>query len=278
MESTQVAAFDQLSDGNFDRFNKIIYEESGIHLSDKKKALVNSRLLKRLRELHIQTFDEYYRYLTENYNAEVVNLINCITTNKTDFFREAHHFEFMINQALPQFIKEGRKEVKIWSAGCSTGEEPYSIAITMSEFFSNKSLPWKILATDIDTRVLDTAMDGKYKYETVEDIKVELLKKYFLRGKGANNGYFKVKDLLKPNITFRRLNLQDDVFPMKGKFDIIFCRNVIIYFNNEFQIKLFDQFSKMLNPNSYLFLGHSETMKVFSDRFVFLGNSIYKRT
>ncbi len=268
----------QLTDKEFINYREIVYKEAGITLNDSKKALLQARLMRRMRALKFNEFSEYYEYLMENYEVEKVNFINSITTNKTEFFRESRHFDFMMEQALAGFVDMGRKEIKIWSAGCSTGEEPYTIAITLQEFFENKTKPaLKILATDIDTQVLDKAMEGIYRSDLIEDIPVEILKKYFYRGKAENEGLFKVKENIKNIITFSRLNLLDNVYPMKGQFDIIFCRNVIIYFDKETQKILFKKFSNYLADHGYLFIGHSENISLLSDEFLLIGNTIYKK-
>ncbi len=268
----------QLSDIEFIKYRDIVYKEAGITLNDSKKALLQARLMRRMRALKINEFSDYYKYLMENYEEEKVNFINSITTNKTEFFRENRHFDFMTEKALAEFAEMGRKEIKIWSAGCSTGEEPYTIAITLQEYFENKLKPQlKILATDIDTQVLDKAKEGIYKSDLIEDIPVEILKKYFYRGKAENDGLFKVKENIKNIITFSRLNLLDDIYPMKGQFDIIFCRNVVIYFDKETQRILFQKFSRYLADHGYLFIGHSENISSISDEFSLVGNTIYKK-
>jgi chemotaxis protein methyltransferase CheR len=266
----------ELNEKDFNLFREVIYRESGINLSPMKKALVQSRLMRRMRELQIRDFNEYYEYLNENYDDERIHLINCITTNKTDFFREAGHFDYMKNEVLPKYVKENKKSIRIWSAGCSTGEEPYTIAISLLEFYKDKTLPdIKILATDIDTKVLETAMEGTYKEETVKVVDREVLRRYALKGVGGNEGYYRMKDSVKKMIYFKRLNLLADTFPLKNKFDIIFCRNVVIYFDRNSQVKLFKQFYNYLNNDGYLFIGHSETLTSVSNLFQFRGRSVY---
>jgi len=268
----------ELDDKQFNLFREIIYREAGIKLSDMKKALVQSRLLRRLRELHIFSYDDYYSFLQDNYTQEIINLINCITTNKTEFFREARHFDFMHQVVLPEYVKMKKKTLRIWSAGCSTGEEPYTIAITLLEFFKDMQMPdIKILATDIDTHVLELALDGRYKKEILEMLNVDMLRRYFLKGSDVNLGFYRVKDHVKKYIYFRRLNLLSDHYPMKNQFDIIFCRNVIIYFDKETQKRLFGKFYQYLKDDGYLFLGHSESLTDENNRFTFQGNSIYRK-
>jgi len=269
-----------LSLGNkeFAGFRDLIYKEAGIKLSELKKALVQARLSKRIRALGLESYSDYYVYLLDNYDSEKINFINAITTNKTEFFREKKHFDYLNEIVLPAFEKTGRKFLRVWSAGCSSGEEAYSIGITLLEYFMGKPRPdIKILATDIDTQVLDAALKGIYKKEQVNIIEPDILRRYFLKGRGGFNGYYQIKDSLGGMVYFRRLNLQDDSFPMKGRFDIIFCRNVIIYFDRPTQKRLFDKIHDYLADDGHLFIGHSENITSFTDRFVLVGNTMYKK-
>jgi chemotaxis protein methyltransferase CheR len=266
-----------LDEKEFIKFRDIIFEESGIKLSGSKKALVQARLAKRLRALNLPTYSEYYEYLIKNYDKEKDHFLNSITTNKTDFFREDKHFQFLTDEYIPMI--EDQKEIRIWSAGCSTGEEPYTLAIVFMEYFFNKSKKpkIKILATDIDTSVIEVGYTGIYNYDKIKDIEMSLIKKYFYRGSGENDGSFKVKPILKSLISFRQLNLLDDTYPMKKKFDIIFCRNVIIYFEKETQRVLFNKFNKYLSDEGRLFIGHSENLSNISDKFILEGKTIYRK-
>lgn len=267
-----------LGDAEFEYFRNVIYRESGIRLTDLKRALVQVRLTKRIRQLKMNSFEEYCEYVKKHYHDELQNLINCITTNKTDFFRENRHFEFLKDYLIPIWLNQKKRRIRIWSAGCSTGEEPYSIAIIMREHYpAIDAADVKILATDIDTEVLSKAIEGIYSAEAIADVPLDLTKKYFLKGKGVNEGLFKVKDVLKKMVYFRKLNLLDETYPMKGKFDLIFCRNVIIYFDRETQSKLFNKMWKYLEDDGYLFVGHSETLMGLSGKFSLVSNSIYKK-
>jgi len=273
-----IAGIRGLKDDEFNLIKDVIYRESWIRLTDMKKALVQARLMKRLRELKLPDYREYCHFLTNNYDREIINLINCITTNKTDFFREPKHFEFLQEVALPELEHSGRKRITIWSAGCSTGAEPYTIAITLREYFAGRSMPEvKILATDIDTQVLRRGEEGIYSYNEVDTINIELLRRYFKRGTGENEGFFNVKDSVQNMISFRRLNLLDDMYPMKGRFDIIFCRNVIIYFDTASRNRLFEKFHACLSDDGYLIMGHSETLAGMTTRFRFVGHTIYRK-
>ena len=267
-----------LSDDDFYKLRDIIYNEAGIKLGDVKKILMQSRLIKRLRDLKLDNFTEYYDYLINNFEDEKINFINSITTNKTDFFRENDHFEFMKNKILPDFEKKNETELRIWSAGCSTGEEAYTIAITLFEYFNGKAAPeFLILATDIDTQVLEKAQEGNYSADHLADVDPKYLKSYFMYNCNDKGDFYKVKDQLKQKVYFRRLNLLQDEYPMKKKFDIIFCRNVIIYFDRETQKKLFEQYYKYLKDDGYLLIGHSENITSITDKFVLAGRTIYRK-
>jgi len=267
-----------LSDDDFNKLRDIIYDEAGIKLSDVKKILMQSRLIKRLRDLKLDNFTDYHDYLIKNYEKEKINFINAITTNKTDFFRENDHFEFMKSKILPDFVNKKEHELRIWSAGCSTGEEPYTIAITLLEYFNGKVPPeFLILATDIDTQVLDKAQNGRYSAEHLADVDPKYLKNYFLPDGSDKGDFYTVKDNLKQMIYFRRLNLLQEQYPMKKKFDIIFCRNVIIYFDRETQKKLFEKYHQYLKDDGYLLIGHSENITSITDKFTLAGRTIYKK-
>jgi chemotaxis protein methyltransferase CheR len=273
-----IAGIRGLQDEEFNLIKDIVHKESGIRLTELKKSLVQSRLMKRLRELQLRNYHDYCRFLTNNYDNEIINLINCITTNKTDFFRESKHFDFMKGVVLPEFEHSGRKRLRIWSAGCSTGAEPYSIAMTVLDYYMRKSMPdIKILATDIDTQVLMKGEEGVYGVSEIAGVDVDVLKRYFMRGSGAHNGSFKIKDFVKKIVYFGRLNLLEDTYPMKGRFNIIFCRNVIIYFDAESRERLFEKFHTHLHDDGYLILGHSETLAGLTNRFRFIGNTVYRK-
>lgn len=264
--------YQQLSQKDFDYIRNIVYKESGIKLSEMKRALVQSRLLRRMRELGIHHYQEYCNYLRDNYNDEIENLINCITTNKTEFFREREHFS-ILQRIIEQELSH--KNISIWSAGCSTGEEAYSIAIVLHE--SNFNKQFHIIATDIDTKVLQTAQNGIYPIEAVQVFDVSLLKKYFLKGKEQYDGYAKVKNFLKEKISFQYLNLLDESFNLKGKFDIIFCRNVMIYFDKDVQAKVLQKFYDYLPKGGYLFLGYAEAIVNANLPFHYVAHSVYQK-
>jgi chemotaxis protein methyltransferase CheR len=269
---------DKLTEDQFNYFKDIVYAESGIKLSPLKMTLLQSRLMRRLRALGISSFEEYKKYLDNNYDVEITEFINVVTTNKTEFMRESKHFEFMLSTALPKFHSLGRRDLRIWSAASSTGEEPYSIAITCAEFLGNKDLfDCKILATDIDTQVLATGYKGAYPKDTLSVFGKGIVNRHFNKSPEGDQ-FYTAGDHLKDMISFRRLNLMDERYPMKKTFFIIFCRNVIIYFDRETQKKLFNKIYDYLDDDGFLFIGHSENLNVIDSRFKSVGHTIYVKS
>ena len=261
----------------FQWFRTLIYEESGISLGEQKKSLLASRLSKRLRDLDLPTFSEYYAKVTQDpTREEFTRMLDLISTNKTDFFREPKHFDFLRERIIPEL--ERTKRIRIWSSACSTGEEPYTIAMTL---FENVEHPaqwdFKILASDLSTRVLAKAASGLYDEDRFCDVPPDVMKRHFLLGRGDQTGVFKVKPHLAGAITFRRLNLMDDRFPIKNPLDLIFCRNVMIYFDRPTQETLVNKFHRYLKPGGYLFIGHSESLQWVKHSFELLAPTIYQR-
>lgn len=271
----------KLTDTEFRQLRDFIHAHTGIALSEHKRALVYSRLAKRLRFHRLDCFADYYALLTEQdpEGVELVEMINCITTNKTDFFREPHHFRFLADHVFSELRTRsaGSRRLRIWSAGTATGEEAYTLAMTVREAFP-QSENWdiRILATDIDTRVLAHAEKGEYTTDQAERIPNQLLHRYFYQGEGENEGRVQAKQVLKDLIRFRRLNFMDDPWPMKGPFDAIFCRNVIIYFNRATQRRLIERFTQLLRPGGYLFLGHSESLIEAGHKLRHMSQSVYQ--
>lgn len=261
----------------FHRFRTLIYDESGISLSDQKQSLLASRLSKRLRDLGAATFSEYYAKVTEDpTREEFTRMLDLISTNKTDFFREPKHFDFLRERILPEL--ESTKRIRIWSSACSSGEEPYTIAMTLYEGVQNpERWDFKILASDLSTRVLAKAAAGTYDQDRFRDVPSDVIKRHFLRGRGDHTGVFKVKPHLASAITFRRLNLMDDHFPIKNPLDLIFCRNVMIYFDRPTQETLINKFHQYLKPGGYLFIGHSESLQWITHPFKSLAPTIYQK-
>lgn len=272
-----------LTDAEFNELVKIIYDKTRIQMTNHKRALVTSRLSKRLRALHMDSFREYIDFVKNAKDEELTNFVNAVTTNKTDFFRENKHFEYMKSNFLPEWekkFKEGKvKNLRIWSAACSTGEEPYTIQMTLHEYFGSNYDRYdiKVLASDIDTNVLAHGRAGIYKEESVEPIQPNILRKYFLKGTRDKEGLYKVKDILQKNLFFRQLNFKDEDFDIHTQFDLIFCRNVIIYFDKEFQKELFNKFHRYLKEDGLVFIGHSETLFGVSDKFKYVSSNIYKK-
>jgi len=253
-----------------------VYKLCGINLGDHKQQLVYSRLARRIRKLGLQSFASYISYLEQN-PEELSEFTNALTTNLTHFFREKHHFEFLKEVVFKHWLKDhaGDKKIRIWSAGCSTGKEPYSIAICLEEeTFFNRSWDIKILATDLDTNVLAKGNSGIYGYDKVENVVSDERMKWFER---IGNNEVKVKERLKKYIYFKQLNLMDSPWPMKGTFETIFCRNVVIYFDKPTQQKLFSRYLDYLSPRGYLFLGHSESLGEMGRYFRALGRTVYQK-
>ena len=267
------------TDKDFARIRDLVKHNTGIHLSDAKKNMVYSRLSRRLRQLGMASFDAYVGMLDQDSGDELVNFINAITTNLTAFFRENHHFEFLTGTLLPELMrnKGSDRRIRIWSAGCSSGEEPYSIAIAVRE-----ALPpgqyWdvKILATDLDSNMVATAARGVYTLERVQGLSSQRLRRWFRRGKGDRSGMVKVSKELQEMITFKQLNLMHE-WPLRGPIDVIFCRNVVIYFDKDTQRRLFDRYADLMPDEGHLFIGHSESLFKVTDRFDSLGNTIYRK-
>ncbi len=266
------------SDAEFAFIRELVEKHAAIKLPDTKRQMVYGRLVRRLRELRLGSFAEYVALLREDAGGpEFVNLINAVTTNLTSFFREKHHFDALRESVIPDFITRNaaRRELRIWSAGCSTGEEPYSISMTAVECLpAGWSL--KILATDIDTKVLATAEAGIYGEERIRSLPDAIKRRGFLRGKGGADQKVRVRPEFQQPISFKQLNLMEP-WPMRGKFDLIFCRNVVIYFDKPTQQRLFDRFADQLVDGGYVFLGHSETMHNLTTRFRLLGQTIYQK-
>ena len=268
----------EFSRSDFEHIRDLVGDRTGIVLSDHKIDMVYGRLSRRLRQLGIQKFAEYLSRL-EGDDNELVEFTNALTTNLTSFFREPHHFEYMKSTAMPALLKNRPdKKLRVWSAGCSTGEEPYTIAMTLKEsMLAHANWDVKILATDLDSNVVNRASSGVYTQDRVNGIDQNRIKKWFRKGRGnEHEGHIKVSSDLQDMITFKQLNLMHD-WPMSGPFDIIFCRNVVIYFNKDTQRELFDRYANYLADDGYLFVGHSESLAKVSDRFSLIGKTIYRK-
>ena len=267
------------TDKDFQTIRSIVSTRTGITVSDAKRDMIYSRLSRRLRDLKLSRFSDYLRLLEGNNSGdELVNFTNAVTTNLTMFFRENHHFEFLAKTLLPQLMEANRdtRRIRIWCSACSTGEEPYSIAMVVKEVIPETS-GWdvKILATDLDTNVLAAASKGVYAQNRIENLSTARKSRFFQSGKDENKDKVKVKRSLRELITFKQLNLLDS-WPMRGPMDIIFCRNVVIYFDLETKTKLIERFADIIDPDGHLLMGHSESLYRVSKRFDLLGQTIYK--
>ncbi|MGH1438796.1 MAG: CheR family methyltransferase [Cellvibrionaceae bacterium] len=269
-----MSASESLKNDDFVFLQDLIYKKTGIVIGDHKKEMIYRRLSKRMRDLNIELLDDYCNILRSDSDQEMNNFINAVTTNLTSFFRENHHFEYLKDEFLPGFMKKGGQRFRIWSSACSTGEEPYSIAMTMRDAFGKKikNIDAKLLATDLDTQVIRTAKNGLYDANRLKDLPSNVKSKWF--SEASVPGKYCIDPSLKELITFNKLNLLGP-WPMRGEFDVIFCRNVLIYFDKPTQEKLVKRFYDVLKVGGALMLGHSESVLKGSDDFDHLGKTIY---
>jgi chemotaxis protein methyltransferase CheR len=268
----------QLTEAEFDRIRELVREHTGISLSDAKRQLVYGRLSRRLRALKMSAFREYIELLEQGEPDELEEFINAVTTNLTSFFREPHHFEYLAQELLPKLVAKdsGARRLRLWCCAASTGEEPYSISMVLREAQSLLN-GWdvKLLATDLDSKVLATGAAGVYGEDRFQNMGQRRLENWFDTVESAAKRYSAVKEL-RSLITFKQLNLMHE-WPMKGPFDAIFCRNVIIYFDKATQGALFERMAKLQRPGDHLFLGHSESLYRVSDKYDLIGKTIYRR-
>ena len=263
----------QFTAADFERVRKLIYDRAGIALAPIKQDMVYSRLARRLRAHGYTSFAQYLAHLERGDEQEWETFTNSLTTNLTSFFREAHHFEILAKQM--QASRE--RPFRIWCSAASTGEEPYSLAITACEAFKTLAPPVSIIASDIDTNVLATAGKGVYAAERVEKLDRERLRQFFLKGSGAQEGYVRVRPELQKLVSFTRVNLLDARWPVQGPFDALFCRNVMIYFDKPTQYDILKKFKPLLRENGLLYAGHSESFLHAVDIFRSLGRTVYER-
>jgi chemotaxis protein methyltransferase CheR len=251
-----------LSDADYEFLRRLVYDESRINLGTEKRALVSARVAKRLRVLRIDSYEEYCRWLKTPSGAEELgNLVDVISTNHTHFFREAQHFDFLEQKFLPQWRKRHAPDevFRLWSAACSSGEEPYTLAIVLTEFFRTTGR-WHIDATDISTRILTRARQGVYDVDKLSPVQPELARRYFQRGVGEWAGHCRVKEALRQRVAFTHLNLLRGPYPFGHRFHVIFCRNVMIYFDRPTQETLIAKLTEQLEPGGHLLVGHSESL------------------
>jgi len=259
-------------------FQQLIRRETGIALGDAKHDLIASRISRRLRVLGMSSFSDYYALVADRdpERAELRELIDCITTNKTSFFRENHHFEFLRREVLPRVTERSSRRLRIWSAACSSGEEPYSIAITLQEALGQNANRHQILASDISAKVLREAELAVYDESQVSELSRRQLERGFLRGRGRWSGRYRVRPELRSLVKFARINLNESSWPIEPGVDLIFCRNALIYFDREAQDGMLRRFADLLSSDGYLFLGHSENLTWLADLYERVGQTVYR--
>ena len=275
-----------MRDKEFEQFSALIYDEVGIKMPPAKKTMLEARLQKRLKALGMRSFQDYSDFIFSpvGRDQEIIHLIDVVTTNKTDFFREPQHFDFLVREAIPtmrQIRGAGDSPLnpfRIWSAGCSTGEEPYTMAMVLHDFAAaNHGFKFSITASDIDTQVLQKAAAGVYGEDRTETIPLALKKRYLLRSKDRSKGLVRIVPELRSSISFKRVNFMDDHFGISEKMDAIFCRNVVIYFDKPTQTALMNKFHRQLVDGGYLFIGHSETLNGLGVPFAQVANTVYRK-
>lgn len=270
-----------ISDKEFNDLRDLIHKRFGINLTEQKRSLLVGRLQKLMRQRKLDTFAQYYQYLSEDKTEQALGeLVDLVSTNHTYFNREKDHFDYFYQVALPAVVeklkRENRKDLRIWCAGCSSGEEPYTLLMLMMEFFGNEYSSWDagILATDISDRALSIARAGTYSADRVQQLPDTLRRKYFTP---AGPGEMAVVDKIKREATFRRFNLMNTSFPFKKPFQMIFCRNVMIYFDQPTRDALVGRYHQHTEPGGYLFIGHSETLGRSQTRYNYLQPALYQK-
>ncbi len=273
----------ELSDSQFQHLSEFIHTNVGIKMPAEKRLMVQSRLANRLKVLGMNNFDDYLKFTFSNTaqgSEEIALMINAITTNLTVFFRENSHFEYLSNVVLPELAQQNLKKVELWSAGCSSGQEPYTLSIVMQEFIrenQNSINDYSILATDISSKVLDKAIDAVYPMNEVENLSYDIKKRYFLKSKNQENPTVRVKPETRQKVNFARLNFMDSSYPKTTQKNVIFCRNVLIYFDKKTQESVVRKLLEHLAPGGYLFLGHSETIFGMDLPLKTVGPTIFKK-
>jgi chemotaxis protein methyltransferase CheR len=261
---------------SFDRIREIVYDTSGISLSVRKEALVSARVGKRMRALNISTYEAYLEYLEGNHADEVIGLLDAVSTNVTSFFREPHHFEF-IAEEVARWYEQGQRRFRFWSAACSSGEEPLSLAMVLKETLPYPDVDMKILATDISTTTLSACGEAAYPERKVMPIPADLRDRWFTsRGKDAER-VWTAKQPIKDLIVYRRMNLSTPPFPMRGPLDAVFCRNVMIYFDDAVRIRLLEEVGRLLKPGGLLIVGHAESLAGILSDFKYVRPSVYRK-
>lgn len=274
------ASGDGLSSRNFEILAKFIYDYSGIKMPPTKRTMLEGRLRKRLRYTGAVSLDDYCDFLFKRggLDTEVIYLIDCVTTNKTDFFREPNHFDFMVRKALPDFAAEGVRNIRVWSSACSTGAEPYTIAMLLAEFSrANQAIDYRILATDLSTDVLKKAHSGLYAPELLQPVSAELMRRYVMRSIDPSRREVRIVPSLRAKVAFGRFNLMDQTYSVGDPFHIIFCRNVLIYFDKQTQAHVLRELCKNLLPGGYLLIGHSESIAGIDLPVLQVANTVFQK-
>jgi len=273
-------AADHISRRNFTRLADYIYRVSGIKMPENKQTMLEGRLRRRMSATGTRSFDAYCDYLFsgDHMETEGPHLINAVTTNKTDFFREPMHFDFLEEQVLPEFQQSGIGTIRCWSAACSTGPEPYTLAMLLADFAGKSGISYGILATDLDTEVLETARRGIYPAEQLEPVPAHLAARYVMRPNDPRRREVRIAPELRSAVGFARLNLMDDQYPVGAPMHLIFCRNVLIYFDKPTQRKVVSRLIDCLSPDGYLFLGHSESVSGFNLPLKQVSNTVFQRS
>lgn len=271
-----------LSNEDFKRLSTFIFKEYGIKMPEVKKTMLQSRLHKRLRELNMTNYKEYVDFVfsKEGQGNEVIHMIDVVSTNKTDFFREPVHFDFLHSTVLPEILSGDRPNrlIKVWSAGCSSGEEPYTLAMSLSEYMlEHPGFDYSIFATDISSRILKSAVEAIYKENRIEMLPIQLKKRYLLKSKDRINPTVRIIPDLRRRVSFQRLNFMDNNYNVPENFDIIFCRNVLIYFDRETQERVINKLCTKLKPDGFFFLGHSESITNFDVPLKQLKPTIFRK-
>ncbi|MCX8042910.1 MAG: protein-glutamate O-methyltransferase CheR [Desulfobacterota bacterium] len=261
----------------FDTFRSIVYEHSGIYLNETKEAMITARIAKRMRVLGINDYQHYLQFLLHDQTGdEIVKFLDVIATNVTSFFREPEHFD-VLGDLISQWIMNGRDRIRIWSAASSTGQEPYSIAMTAILAAGSRAQSIRILATDISTKALNIAKAGVYSSLLLEGVPNSVRSQFFIKKKSNNEVLYQIKDFVRKMVLFKRLNLSKPPFFLQTHIDIIFCRNVMIYFDNIVRTRLINELYRLLNPGGYLFVGHAESLACIKTDFTCLKPSIYQK-
>lgn len=286
VQKASLNTFGSLTGKVFAKLNKLVYDHCGVSIRDDKKFLFQTRINRRLRQLRLSSYEEYcdYVFSKEGYSQEIKFLVDVVTTHTTYFFREAHQFDYLRDTVIPQLVdhmdETQIRKLKIWSAACSTGEEVYTLAMVFQEFLKNNpkhGFLFKVLGTDVSGPVVEHAKRGIYESEGLRPVDPDLVERYFLRGKGKGDGFVKVKPELKHVVGFDQLNFFQKNFGFEEKFDVVFCRNVIIYFNRKDQTTVLNRLCDNIRPGGFLFMGHTESLNNFDLPLKRVGPTVYQR-